>query len=517
MAIKGRPFPQPNLAFSPDGKRLYTNRTFDRKVKVRDLASGEERVGFPAGILVAFSSDGTCFATDDDKTVKIVDLATGKVDVMLPTGKLESFNQLAFSTDGKRLACTSGVVFSEQVAVWNLDQRKIAVTLAVGDGAVLPLSRLAFSADAKRLALIRGLHKTVEIWSLDNRKRDLRLFWHTNTVKNVIFSRDGQRLATASEDFTVKVWNMATSPEAIALAGEHSIAFSPDSKRAAIAFNENVKVWDLSGTQEVLTFKHKNRVRSAAFTSDGRRLLTASFDDTVRVWDMASAKEVFAFPVDSATSWSKATFSADRTKFAIADWPTLKVWDTATGKRIFAVSGAKRDHFLSVAFSPDGKRIAAGSWPQPGVQIWDILSGEETLNLGRTFEPVNGIAFRPDGRSLAGISADGTLRIWNAKTGQETLNLRGHLDVVPPLAAFDRSVSVSFSPDGKRVATCSSDGTLRIWDAASGHLVLDFRSDTGWKQYRTWASVAFSPDGNYLASATGDGTVKIWNATPLPK
>ena len=93
------------------------------------------------------------------------------------------------------------------------------------------------------------------------------------------------------------------------------------------------------------------------------------------------------------------------------------------------------------------------------------------------------------------------MRVWDAQTGQELLTFKmGHTASVHRLA---------YSPDGKRLASASVDGTLKVWDAQTGQELLTFKG-------HVW-SVAFSPDGKRLASGSNDGTLTIWDATPLPE
>src|SRR6266480_1903317 len=111
---------------------------------------------------------------------------------------------------------------------------------------------------------------------------------------------------------------------------------------------------------------------------------------------------------------------------------------------------------------------------------------------------VRSVVFSSDGQRLASASGDGTIKIWNAASGQCLQTLEGHSDSVR---------SVVFSSDGLRLASASGDGTIKIWDAASGQCLqtLEGHSDSVW-------SVVFSSDGQRLASASGDGTIKIWDA-----
>jgi hypothetical protein len=133
------------------------------------------------------------------------------------------------------------------------------------------------------------------------------------------------------------------------------------------------------------------------------------------------------------------------------------------------------------------------------VKVWDAQTGQEALTLKGQTGQVYSVSFSPDGRRLASASAGGTVKVWDAQTGQEALTLKGHTSVVAWLC---------FSPDGRRLASVSGDGTVRVWDAQTGQEALTLKGHT-----RELHSVCFSPDGRRLASASG-GTHKIFGGQP---
>ncbi|MEH1902744.1 MAG: caspase family protein, partial [Nostoc sp.] len=111
---------------------------------------------------------------------------------------------------------------------------------------------------------------------------------------------------------------------------------------------------------------------------------------------------------------------------------------------------------------------------------------------------VNSVAFSPDGKTIASASSDNTVKLWNAATGKEITTLKGHSSAV---------YSVAFSPDGKTIASASYDNTVKLWDAAIGKEIITLNGHSNEVN-----SVAFSPDGKTIASASSDKTVKLWNA-----
>ncbi|MGI2907547.1 nSTAND1 domain-containing NTPase [Tolypothrix sp. VBCCA 56010] len=158
---------------------------------------------------------------------------------------------------------------------------------------------------------------------------------------------------------------------------------------------------------------------------------------------------------------------------------------------------------LSVSFSPNGKTIASISADET-IRIWDVNSGRviKILNnsvsfLPITMEQLGSVSFSPDGKILASASWDNTVKLWDINSGTEIKTLKGHTGWVN---------SVSFSPDGKILASASSDKTVKLWDINSGTEIKNLQGHTS-----SVTSVSFSPDGKTLASASADETVRLWD------
>jgi WD40 repeat protein len=317
-------------------------------------------------------------------------------------------------------------------------------------------------------------------------------------VEAVAFSPDGRRLASVSQDGTVKVWDVATGQEFLSLKGHDSVAFSPDGRRlASVGQDETVKIWDAATGQEFRTLKgHRTWVMSLAFSPGGGRLASASSDQTVKLWDVATGQESLTLKGHTGTVTS-VVFSPDGRRVASAGRDgTVRVWGATTEREFFTLKGHTGEA-ASVAFSPDGRRLASAGQDQT-VKVWDATTGQESFTLKGHTGAVTSVAFSPDGRRVASASADQTVKLWDVATRHQSLTLNGHTGAV---------TSVAFSPDGRCLASASADQTVKLWDAAIGQQALTF------KGYARWMNgLAFSPDSRWLAFVGKGQTVQIWDA-----
>jgi WD40 repeat protein/serine/threonine protein kinase len=291
------------------------------------------------------------------------------------------------------------------------------------------------------------------------------LLGHTGEVYFVTYSPDGARLATASQDGTVRVWDAARFETQLTLRG------------------------------------HVGEVTGVSFSPDGRTLASAGEDHTVRLWDAHSGKELKVLRAHTDTVFN-AVFSPDGTLLASggAD-KVVRLWDPGSGNPIATLPGHS-DDVEHLAFSPDGRLLATAGGEHanvdsPSVKLWNVANRTERATLHGHGVDVLCVAFSPDGRILASASSDRTIKLWDIAVARELRTLRGDGSDVH---------SVVFLHEGKTLASASRDGAVRLWDVASGRQLRGGQNHAG----RVW-SLAYRPQGRWLAAAGDDRMVRFWD------
>ncbi len=277
-----------------------------------------------------------------------------------------------------------------------------------------------------------------------------------------------------------------------------SAAYSPDGTRIVTASSDKtIRIWDAqTGAQLAVFSGGGERLASAAYSPDGTRIVTASYDKTARVWDARTGAQLAVLSGHEDVVFG-AAYSPDGSRIVTASADkTARIWDARTGAQLTLLSG--HDAVVgSAGYSPDGSRIVTAS-DDKTARIWDARTGAQIAVLSGHGYAVYGAAYSPDGGRLVTASVDRTARVWDARTGAQLALLSGHRDVV---------ASAVFSPDGTRIVTASGDKTVRIWDARTGAQLALLSGHTG-----IVSSAAYSPDGRRIVTAALDETARIWDA-----
>jgi WD40 repeat protein/serine/threonine protein kinase len=471
---------------------------------------------------VAYSADGRYLASlSGDGMYKLWDAVAGKELFSHPSGVTGRMS-MTLSPDGRWLAAEGP---NNTILLREVPSGKLVHTFQMNQRS----TALRFSPDGK--TLVAGTFSGVTICDVEKRQLVRSFLTQKAWVMALAFSKDGQRLAAGADDFTIRVFDVATGKNSVSLRGHlgtiRGLSFAPDGRLASTADDRAVRVWEPTQRQEARALaKIEGQVTALTLCPDdgtgrGRRLAVADNHGRVKLFDPSSGKELLSF--QACGHWARAVVcSPDGRRLAVggmkvvpeaeradkkdpdAGWQSqVRVFDAASGTQIFdlPVTGEDID---SLEYSPDGKFLASASRKES--RLFDARTGRllhTFKNTGRC------LAFSPDSHELATVSmgkyresvtADvGEVHLWDVETGRPLRTL---------IAQDKMFARVAYSADGRWLAASGAEtlqkGNLHIWDRATGKQVQRVAGQEG-----GIFACQFSPDGKRIFTAGTDMRINI--------
>ena len=480
-----------SVAFTPDGKQLLT-ASFDQTLRVWDTAKGTLLRTLPGSrvwrywnrlrgagpdrdedlfISVAVSPDGAKVLSGSwgkVRNVKLWDFATGEL-LKVYEGQRDSVAAVGFSADGGRIFAAGE---DGKLVIWN-----------TGDG-----------------SLVR---------TIESRAKSV-------VVRTAVMAPNGL-LATGSGP---ELWDAASGAYlggfGTGLRNGFSLRFTPDAARLVSAADNGAAIWDVVNGRLIRTVgNHGGEVAAVDISPDGSRVLTGARDNTAKLWDAATGAllQTFASPPSSVwgdVSWVEAAALSPSGDLAASGGTDnlVRVWDVKTGSQLHGLRSPLA-YITVLAFSADGKRLLCGSW-DGSVSVWDPVTGKQLFEFEtenrRLYNPkqndreqsnraISWAGFSGDGARILAVTHSGALTVWDAHTGRE-------IERHPSVSGY--AVSFAVSPGGKSIYV---DGAYSIdeKDAATGKIIRELKGQN------ISGHIVLAPDGRKLASVTSDRAIRIWD------
>ena len=502
--------------FSPDDKQIALQDDGlggAAEIYVQNV-DGKSRAKIGWGRSPRWSPDGSKLAISDRNNVRVVDLLSGEAVELLDEAAT-IFNGFAWFPDGERLAVAIRRAEGGPRQLLFLDAGGINVQLQPRlkneMGGVV-----SFTPDGKRLVYADAW--LMYTFDVEGNAEPQKIPNQQGMARHPVFSPDGKKIAFVST-------RRAPEPEAPKKGAQvpptwkfeelarhakgtivYSLAFTPDARRLVIGCdpqNHGVQVWDIA------TGATKNLggsgIRIQMFP-DGRRFATCWHSPTIQIVDLDTGGVLREID-HGARMWVLSVSQDGRRLMSGGLDKVMRIWDVETGDLLNTHANLHQDWITRGVFSPDGKEGITVGHDQT-LRVWDVASGKVRLTIKHP-AAVWSLAVTPDGRhvltgtggslqsSLAvlkiGQGPDNLIRMWDAASGQLVREMKGHTHVV---------YSIDVSSDGRLAASGSWDGTMRLWDLATGAELGKTQPGQGNVPF-----VAFSPDAKLIV--TGGGARRI--------
>jgi len=502
-----------SLGFLADNRTLLTAEA-DRNARLLDVAAtGVLKVHDGAATGLSLHSNGTqAVTTGADKLVQLWDLAQGKA--------VKTFGPLAgpvtaatFSRDYTQVGAASG----KQVRVWSVADGKDVATLEHP----ADVKSLSFNGDKTRLATA-GADGQVRVWDLATKAEALS-FPHDGPVEAVIFHGNNTNVVAGGADKTATVHAIGLAKVVPVGSPVRSLAVAPNGANVLTgADDKSLKFWNTgSGAMERAFGQNEAVGRASAIAKNSTFAAVAGADKQLRVYNFGDGKIVGAIPLSADATSVSLSPAAPLVTVTTKDGgvATYNVAFTA-GQPLPADFGALQLTYrhggeaADVACSADGKLLLTTGGDKK-LTTWKVPAATATRNFAHP-ALVDAVAYSPDGKTLATGCHDGKLRFFDlAKNAQAKEVNAFPPPAMPPNSPAFPIYCLAFTADGKQVLAGGLEKSAKLYDVASGNLVKELKA---YKEKEFEAghkdgvfSLAIAPDGKLIATGSSDKTVKLWN------
>jgi WD40 repeat protein/tetratricopeptide (TPR) repeat protein len=329
---------------------------------------------------------------------------------------------------------------------------------------------------------------------------------HDGPVNAVAPMPTGDRIVTASDDCTTRIWDLETGKELRSFRradGKAIKALAVVAPAYIVTGDEDGKVvvWDADKPAEPIVFEgHRGSITALGILSEPFRIIAFSKDSSRdrkgQIWTVQTRSERM-FDARMTDVVNAVAVTPDGKRFVTgSNDKVARVWSVDELKPLFQLTGHDGP-VMAVAVARDGSRIVTGSNDNT-VRIWDADTGEHRKELKGHLDAVTDVTITPDGTRIVSVSADRTARLWDADTGTQLGQIGGHQMSVD---------AVAVTSDGNRVVTGSKDWTTRIWDTRPRTELAQLKGHDG-----LVTAVAAMPDGTRIVTASSDNTARVWDA-----
>ena len=496
-----------SICFSPDGRWIVSGNS-DNTISLRSALDGHRiaklkgHTGLVSGVafnpasaqIASASWDGTlrfwnaAFAFHQNARAVLRSAGVGR----------KTFENLTVSHDGQHLAWTSK---SGLLQIWDANSGSEISSIKT---AAKFLNCVAFAPHNSQI-VCAGVGSKVKFW---NSTSGDEIMTFEGTVQCVNFSRDGSHLVSAAAD-TITLWDIASRKKIKTIRGSawiNNVTFDPSGTRIAAASEDgSIRIWDCQSGRELdVLIGHRGSVHCLNFCENGNKIASVGDTNSIRIWDLATGKSIKLGGHRREVHPPNCGFRPPRNSVAInpdgsrvvsfnAMNSSIELWDADEGQEITSFDAG---HDIGgVLFRSDGALMSFGGEDRT-VKFWGVPNHKITSLVGHS-DTVQSVSFSPDGKKIISGGYNGEVKLWDSISGNLIRSLDGHS--IP--------VGVCFSPQGTHIYSDSFDGkngTKIVWETSTGDSI---KSDT-WNG-RIKKPVTKSPDGTKFVMGDGPSVLIV--------